>query len=55
MGINRLRMTSGKDKSTTVSIQLIDLLDDVVSVLDVFRISSFKFLLAHLRKHFDSA
>jgi hypothetical protein len=55
MGINRLRMTSAKDKSTTVSIQLIDLLDDVVSVLHVFRISSFRFLLAHLRRHFDSA
>jgi hypothetical protein len=43
MGINKLRMTTAKDKSTTVRIQLLALYDNVVSVLDGFRFCSFIF------------
>jgi hypothetical protein len=43
MGINRLRMTSAKDKSTTVRIQILILIRNVVSVLDGFRFFSFIF------------
>jgi hypothetical protein len=43
MGINRLRMTSAKDKSTTMHIQLLALYGNVVSVLDGFRFCSFIF------------
>jgi hypothetical protein len=43
MGINRLRMTNTKDKSTTMRIQLLALYGNVVSVLDGFRFCSFIF------------
>jgi hypothetical protein len=43
MGINRLQMTSAKDKSTTVRIQILILIRNVVSVLDGFRFCSFIF------------
>ena len=36
MGINRLQMTSAKDKSTTICIQILILICNVVSVLDGF-------------------
>jgi hypothetical protein len=43
MEINRLRMTSAKDKSTTVHIQILILIRNIVSVLDGFRFCSFIF------------
>jgi hypothetical protein len=43
MGINKLQMTSTKDKSTTVCIQLLALNGNVVLVVDGFRFCSFIF------------